>query len=91
LRKSTKFVFEFCGLDPTGRLPWLILQPSVASTMIFYDFPHEPLGLFLQRCYHENFSGIYAKEKSVGNPLRIHFLEIIMRTFLVEIPSWMGF
>jgi hypothetical protein len=39
----------------------------------------------------KNFSAIYAKEKFVGNPLRIHFLEIIMHTFSVEIPSWMGF
>jgi hypothetical protein len=39
----------------------------------------------------KNFSAIYAKEKSVGNPLRIHFLEIIMQIFSVEIPSRMGF
>jgi hypothetical protein len=29
----------------------------------------------------KNFSAIYAKEKSGGNPLRIHFLEIILQTF----------
>jgi hypothetical protein len=29
----------------------------------------------------KNFSAVYAKEKSAGNPLRIHFLEIIMHTF----------
>jgi hypothetical protein len=39
----------------------------------------------------KNFSAVYAKEKSAGNPLRIHFLEIILHTFSVEIPLWMGF
>jgi hypothetical protein len=72
-------------------LPWLILQPSVASTMIFYDFPHEPLLFSYNDVITKNFSAVYAKEKSAGNPLRIHFLEIIMHTFSVEIPSWMGF
>jgi hypothetical protein len=40
----------------------------------------------------KNFSAIFGKEKSGGNLLRIHSLEIILQTFfLVEIPSWMGF
>jgi hypothetical protein len=34
LLKSTKFVLEFCGLDLLGTLAWLILQPSVASTVV---------------------------------------------------------
>jgi hypothetical protein len=50
-----------------------------------------PLLLSYNDVITKNFSAIYAKEKSVGNPLRIHFLEIIMQTFSVEIPSWMGF
>jgi hypothetical protein len=29
----------------------------------------------------KKISAIYAKEKSGGNPLRIHFLEIILQTF----------
>jgi hypothetical protein len=62
-------------------LPWLILQPSVASTMISYEFLHEPLALLLQRCYHEIFLAICAKEKSVGNFLHIHLIEIVMQTF----------
>jgi hypothetical protein len=39
----------------------------------------------------KNFSEIYGKEKSGGNLLRIHSHEIILQTFSVEIPSWMGF
>jgi hypothetical protein len=92
LRKSTKFVFKFCGLDPTGRL-------ALVDTATFSCFNHDFLRLFrtspLLFYYNDvitkNFSAIYAKEKSVGNPLHIHLIEIIMQTFSVEIPSWMGF
>jgi hypothetical protein len=34
----------------------------------------------------KNFSAIYAKVKSGGNPLRIHFLEITLQTFFGENP-----
>jgi hypothetical protein len=37
------FFSNFVDLIRLAYLPWLILQPSVASTMIFYEFPHEPL------------------------------------------------
>jgi hypothetical protein len=50
-----------------------------------------PLLLSYNDVITKNFSAIYAKEKLVGNPLRIHFLEIIMQTFSAEIPSWMEF
>jgi hypothetical protein len=62
-------------------LPRLILQPSVASTKIFYDFRTSPLPLSHNDVITKNFSAFYAKEKSGGNPLRIHFLEIILPTF----------
>jgi hypothetical protein len=38
----------------------------------------------------KNLSAIYAKEKSGGNPLRIHFLEIILQTFFGENPLMDG-
>jgi hypothetical protein len=62
-------------------LPRLILQPSVASTKTFYDFRTSPLPLSHNDVITKNFSAFYAKEKSGGNPLRIHFLEIILPTF----------
>jgi hypothetical protein len=46
-----------------ARLPWLILQPSVASTVIFCEFPHEPLALLPQRFYREKLLAICVKEK----------------------------
>jgi hypothetical protein len=58
-----------------ANLPWLILQPSVASTKTFYDFSHEPLALLLWRRYHEKLFDIYFLEVNLpaflfgGNPL----------------------
>jgi hypothetical protein len=86
-------------------LPWLILQPSVASTVIFYEFPHEPLALLSQRFYHEKLSAICVKEKFLNNASHIHLTAIAInyhdensgynpllpQAFSVEIPSWMGF
>jgi hypothetical protein len=84
-----------------ARLPWLILQPSVASTVIFYKFPHEPLALLSQGFYHEKLSAICVKENFLNNASQIHLIAIVMKTqatthcclklFSVEIPSWMGF
>jgi hypothetical protein len=50
-----------------------------------------PLPLSHNDVITKNFSAIYGKEKSGGNLLRIHSHEIILQTFSVEIPSWMGF
>jgi hypothetical protein len=60
-------------------LPRLILQPLVASTETFYDFSNEPLSH--NDVITKNFSAIYGKEKSGGNFLRIHSLEIILQIF----------
>jgi hypothetical protein len=86
-------------------LPWLILQPLVASTVIFYEFPHEPLALLSQRFYREKLSAICVKEKILNNASHIHLTAIAInyhdensgynpllpQAFSVEIPSWMGF
>jgi hypothetical protein len=77
-----------------AHLPWLILQPSVASTVIFYEFPHEPLALLSQRFYREKLSAICVKEKFFNNASHIHnsgYNPLLPQTFSVEIPSWMGF
>jgi hypothetical protein len=86
-------------------LPWLILQPSVASIMFFYEFPHEPLALLSERFYREKLSSICVKEKILNNTSHIHLTAIAInyhdgnsgynpllpRAFSVKIPSWMGF
>jgi hypothetical protein len=72
---------NFVDLIRLANLPWLILQPSVASTMIFYEFPHKPLLFYYNNVTTKNFSAICAKEKSVGNSLHIHLIEIVMQTF----------
>jgi hypothetical protein len=87
-----------------ARLPWLILQPSVASTVIFCEFPHEPLALLPQRFYREKLLAICVKEKFWNIAAYIHLIATVLKTqatthllpqifflFFVEIPSWMGF
>jgi hypothetical protein len=59
-------------------LPWLILQPSVASTVTFYEFPHEPLALLLERFYREKLSAICVKEKFLNNASHIHLTTIVI-------------
>jgi hypothetical protein len=51
-------------LTRLAHLPWLILQPSVASAVLFYEFPHEPLALLSQRFYRKKLSAICVKEKN---------------------------
>jgi hypothetical protein len=69
-RKSTKFVFEFCGLDPTGRL-----SSVDTATLSYFNqdflqfFPHEPLALFLQRCYHKRLFGSLCQIEICSQPL----------------------
>jgi hypothetical protein len=57
-------------------LPWLILQLSAASTLIFYEFPHEPLALSSQRFYREKLSAICVKEKFLNNASHIYLTAI---------------
>jgi hypothetical protein len=63
-----------------------LLQPWFSA-----NFRTSPLLFYYNNVITKNFSAICAKEKSVNNSLHIHLIEIIMQTFLVEIPSWMGF
>jgi hypothetical protein len=82
LCKSTKFIFEFCGLDPIGR-------PALVDTATLSCFNHNfstnfhmsPLLFYYNNVITKNFSAICAKEKSVGNSLHIHLIEIVMQTF----------
>jgi hypothetical protein len=72
---------NFVDLLLLADLPQLILQPSVASTKAFYNFRTSLLSPSHNDVITKNFSAFYAKEKSGGNPLGIHFLEIILPTF----------
>jgi hypothetical protein len=84
-----------------AHLPWLILQPSVASTVIFYKFPHEPLAFLSRRFYREKLSAICVKEKKFKQCCTYSldrnrhensgYNPLLPQTFSVEIPSWMGF
>jgi hypothetical protein len=54
------------------------LQPSVASTMNFYEFLHEPLSLSAGTFFRENFSVVFIKEKEFRNKVtRIHLTAIV--------------
>jgi hypothetical protein len=53
---------NFVDLIRLAYLPWLILQPSVASTVILYEFPHEPLALLSEHFCREKLSSICVKE-----------------------------
>jgi hypothetical protein len=63
-----------------ARLPWLILQPSVASTVIFCEFPHEPLALLPQRFYREKLLAICVKEKFLNIASYIHLIATVLKT-----------
>jgi hypothetical protein len=63
LRKSTIFFLVFCGLDPLGILALVDIATSVASTVIFYEFPHKPLALLSERFYRKKLSAICVTEK----------------------------
>jgi hypothetical protein len=62
-----------------------LLQPWFSTI-----FRTSPLLFSYNDIVTKNFSATYVKEKYVGNPLHIHLIEIIMQTFSVGIPSWMG-
>jgi hypothetical protein len=90
LRKPTKFVFEFCGLDPIGRLA---LVDTATLSCFNHDFlrisARAPCSFITTMLSRKTFQQFALKE--VSNSLHIHLIEIIMQTFSVEIPSWMGF
>jgi hypothetical protein len=60
--KQIEEILVFCGcldhlhLTRLAHLPWLILQPSVASTTIFYESSIEPLAPSTEHIHCEKFS-----------------------------------
>jgi hypothetical protein len=57
----TKFVYEFCGLDPLGTLALVDIATSVASTTIFYESSLKPLAFLTENIHCENTSLIFTK------------------------------
>jgi hypothetical protein len=53
---------NFVDLIRLAHLPWLILQPSVASTTIFYESSFKPLDSSTEHIHCEIFSWISAKK-----------------------------
>jgi hypothetical protein len=52
---------NFVDLTRLAHLPWLILQPSVASTMITYESSLQPLASSMENIHHVSTSWIFAK------------------------------
>jgi hypothetical protein len=85
-------------------LPWLILQPSVASTTIFYKFSLEPLASSTEHIHRGKISRTSTK-KFLNNDIYIRLTAItisyhdgnsgynslLSRAFLMGIPLTVGF
>jgi hypothetical protein len=56
---------NFMDLTHLAHLPWLILQPSIASTMIIYDLPSSPLPfrrrIFIVKVIYELYKKFFNK------------------------------
>jgi hypothetical protein len=91
-------------LTRLAHLLWLILQPSIASTMIFYESSLEPLVSSTEHIHREKTSWISAK-KFLNNDIYIRLTAIaisyhdgnlgynllLSQAFSVEIPLTVGF
>jgi hypothetical protein len=55
---------NFVDLIHLAYFPWLILKPSVASIVMFYEFPHEPLALLSEHFCREKLSSICVEAKN---------------------------
>jgi hypothetical protein len=64
-------------LTRLAHLPWLILQPSVASTTIIYESSFEPLAFSMKHIHHEKFSWVSAK-KFLQNDIYIRLSAITL-------------
>jgi hypothetical protein len=91
-RKSTKFVFEFCGLDPTGRL-----APVDTATLSCFNqdflrfFARAPCPFLTTMLSRKTFRQFTLKKNLAATPYAFTFLKSSCRLFSMEIPSWMGF
>jgi hypothetical protein len=91
-RKSTKFVFEFCGLDPTGRL-----APVDTATLSCFNrdflrfFARAPCPFFTTMLSRKMFRQFTVTKNLEATPYAFTLSKSSCRLFSVEIPSWMGF
>jgi hypothetical protein len=95
---------NFVDLTRLAHLPWLILQPSVASTTILYESSREPLASSTEHIHREKTSWISVK-KFLNNDICIRLAAItinyhdgnlgynllLFRAFSVGIPLTVGF
>jgi hypothetical protein len=106
LDKSTKFVLEFCGLDPLGILALVDIATLSCFNRDFLRISTRPLALLPERFFREIFLAVFIKENEFwNNGTHIHLTAIVItyhdgnsgcisslsRTFSVGILSWMGF
>jgi hypothetical protein len=86
---------DFVGLTRLAHLPWLILQPSVASTTIFYESSLEPLASSTEHIHRDKKPSLISTKKFLNNDIYIHLAAItnllLSRAFLVGIPLTVGF
>jgi hypothetical protein len=91
-RKSTKFVFEFCGLDPTGRL-----APVYTATLSCFNqdflrfFTQAPCPFLTTMLSRKTCRQFTLKKNLAATPYAFTFSKSSCRLFSVKIPSWMGF
>jgi hypothetical protein len=92
LRKSTKFVFEFCGLDPSGKLAPVDIATFSCFNQDFLRFFAQALCSFLATTLSQKTFQHFMLEKNLkATPLAFTFSKSTCRLFFsVEIPSWMG-
>jgi hypothetical protein len=67
ITKTTMQVDKICSRilwtwPALAHLPWLILQPLVASTIIFYESSHKPIALLGEHTLREKLSWTCAKK-----------------------------
>jgi hypothetical protein len=106
LGKSTKFVLEFCGLDPLGILALVDIATLSCFNHEFLRIPIRAPCPFAERFFVENFFGSsHQGKKFCNNATHIHLTAIdiayhdgncgcnssLSQAFSVEIPSWIGF
>jgi hypothetical protein len=107
LNKSTKFVLEFCGLDPVGILALVdFANLSCFNHELLRIHTWAPCPFRPNDCFRENFSVVFIKEKEFRNKVtRIYLTAIVFahhhenwgcnsslsRASSVGTPSWVGF
>jgi hypothetical protein len=91
-RKSTKFVFEFCGLDPSGKLaPVDIATFSCFNQDFLRFFARAPCPFLTTSLSRKTFRHFTLEKNLEATPLAFTFSKSTCRLFFsMEISSCMG-